>query len=137
MNQQQSIGSHNQQQGMPDNRNEKTTPAEKPKPNNQQTEKPAITDDAGNQVDRLSEDAGKGYSERKQTEPYSKQASSDNPTENAAPEDQSRSSEKVYGAGTEHQHENLKEHNHFPQQLSQEEKEAFEKRIRQSGNVPG
>jgi hypothetical protein len=137
MNQQQSIGSHNQQQGMPGNGNEQTAPADKPKPNNQQPEKPAVTDDAGNQVDKHSEDAGKGYSEKKPTEPYSEQSPTDDTSEQAAPEDQSGSSEKVYGAGTESQHENFREYKPFPHQLSQEEKEAYEKRIRQSEKVAG
>jgi len=72
MNQRQKIGSSSQQQGLPDNKNPHIKPVpEKMRPVNQQPEKPAITDDAGNPVDKKNEDAGKGYNEKKQTEPGS------------------------------------------------------------------
>ena len=102
-----------------------------------QEEKPSVTNDAGNPVNKKTKEAGKGYSEGKQTEAYSDIKPHDDQTENKSPARQTTGSEKVYGANPDSkQHENLRDHN-FPEQNIQEDKEAYEKRIRQSGNVAG
>jgi len=138
MNQQQSLGSNNQQQGLPDNRNQQT----KPTGNNaqqavaKQPEKPAVTDDSGDVVDRNFKDAGKGYNESKPTEPWSTVKPHDDNYSDAAPEHQNESREKVYGKNSDPRHENLRDQN-FSHQGNQEEHETHEIRKRQSGDVPG
>lgn len=139
MNRQQSIGSNNQRQGLPANRKEQVNPAEKDQltPQIQQPEKPAVTDDAGNLLDKKNEDAGKGYSESKQTEAWSNVKANDDTTASAVPSKQDIKTEEVYGEGAKTHHPNLHHDKDFPEQLNQEEKDKYEKRIRQSGNVPG
>ena len=138
MNQQQSLGSNNQQQGLPDNRNQQTKSAgnNTQQPVAKQPEKPAVTDDSGDVVDRNFKDAGKGYNEPKPTESWSTIKPHDDNYSDSAPEQQDESHEKVYGKNSDPGQENLRDHN-FPQQANQEEKETYEKRRRQSGNVPG
>lgn len=71
MKQSQSIGSHNQQQGLPDENNEDTSSQKNDwQPHLQQPVKPAVTDDAGN-LRRHDDNQAKGYSEAKPTEPQS------------------------------------------------------------------
>ncbi|CAN5506549.1 hypothetical protein BH10BAC3_BH10BAC3_07460 [soil metagenome] len=143
MNQQQSIGSNNQQKGLPEQRHQQAKPGQEkqisgqPAAPNDQQENPLVTDDAGNPVNKKTEEAGKGYSEVKQTESYSDVKPHDDQTENKSPVHQAAGSEKVYGAKTDsNQPENLPDHN-FTEQYIQEDKEAYEKRIRQSGSVAG
>ena len=72
MKQEQQLGSKGQQQ-LANNK----LPDQRPDAGNvtvqkeESTEKPAVTNDQGNAVDKKTEDAGKGYSEKKQTEAWS------------------------------------------------------------------
>lgn len=138
MNQEQSIGSNNQRQGLPENRKEQKVPGNiaQSSPKAQEPEKPAVTDDFGN-VKNKEQDAGNGYSEKKETESWSQVRSKDDTASEKPPAQQPKEAEKVYGAGekesTKHQHHSID----LPHQGEQEEKENHDKRARQSGDVPG
>src|SRR5215211_7560451 len=107
MNQKQSIGSNNQQQGLPDQRNQQTkSPDLNLKPAEGQPEKPAVTDDEGDVVDKHFKEAGKGYSENKPTEPWSNVKPHDNTYSDKSPEQQSADQQKSYDKNTNPQHEN-------------------------------
>lgn len=136
MKQQQSIGSSNQGQALPKHQQEEKTPGVKESVTNQtlQPEKPAITDDAGNIVDKKHQDAGKGYSENKPTEPLRNATPAGEKPANVAPEHQHPETENVYGPKTE---DNIHHKQGFPEQTRDEEKDSFEKRSRQAGNVAG
>jgi hypothetical protein len=104
MKQEQSIGSHNQQQGLPEKRNQDTRQTKTGfQPELDKPVKPAITDDEGNLQSKNSNTA-KGYSEPKPTEAWSTEKSpEEKETRARAPENQSPATEKVYGDG-HHEH---------------------------------
>ena len=98
----QSIGSNNQQQGLPGNRNEdtETRTGKEFSASLDHTVKPVITNDNGN-VSSQNSPAAKGYSEKKPTEPWSEIPPAGEPlNQPAEPESQPGNREKVYGEGT-------------------------------------
>ena len=99
----QSIGSNNQQEGLPENRNEdtNTSKGEPFSPVLDRPVKPAITDDNGNPVHKNSNEA-KGYTEKKPTEAWSEVPPAGEPLNPPAePGSQPVNREKVYGKGTD------------------------------------
>lgn len=130
MNQKQNQGGKSQEQNLPGKGHEKKEPenAAGNKKTTPQPEKPAVTDDSGNPVDKKLSDAGKGYSEKKPTEPWSDTTPSSDKNQQ---KDSEKSAEDTNPAKKIHGHKEI------PQQLNQEEKENYEKRVRQSGKVEG
>ena len=94
----QNIGSHNEQKGLPDQRNQDTKVVKEDFPvETGNPAKPAITDDEGNLHSKSSNQA-KGYSEPKPTEAWSEVLPPDDPgTAVLPPENQPANTEKVYG----------------------------------------
>jgi hypothetical protein len=98
----QNIGSHNAQQGLPQERNQDTAPKSQPAiPELQHPVKPAVTNDEGNLQDDGGDQA-KGYAEKKHTEAGSNEKPVGNEyAGSTAPQNQSEKTNKVYGGETE------------------------------------
>lgn len=129
MKQDQAIGSHNQQQGLPENRNQDTRSSTTVvKAGMDKPVKPALTDDEGNLHSKNSNQA-KGYSEAKPTESWStEKMAGEKEIGGKSPENQSPTTQKVY---SEDHHEHIfEEHDPLDEQMENQ-------RRKQAGEMPG